>query len=71
MYILLLPLTLTQYISVPNPMIEGREQFYPLTLVCATGWVWVYSFLIVYWTYEVTIAYDLHFSILPMIIFPF
>lgn len=71
MYFLLLPLTLTQYITVPNPMIEGREQFYPLTLVCATGWVWVYSFLIVYWTYEVTIAYDLHFSILPMIIFPF
>ncbi len=42
-----------------------------MTLVCATLWIWVYSFLIVWFTYEVTISYDLHFSILPMIIFPF
>ena len=60
-----------QYCTVPNPMIEGREQFYPLTLVCATIWIWVYSFLIVWWTYAVTVSYDLHFSILPMIIYPF
>jgi hypothetical protein len=34
-------------------------------------WIWGYSFLIVWWTFAVTVAYDLHFSILPMIIFPF
>lgn len=39
--------------------------------MCATIWIWVYSFFIVWWTYAVTISYDLHFSILPMIIFPF
>jgi len=52
-------------------MAEGKEQFYPLTLVMATLWIWFYSFLIVWWTYMVTISYGLHFSILPMIIYPF
>lgn len=60
-----------QYCSVPNPMLEGKEQFYPVTLIAATIWIWIYSFLIVWWTFEVTMAYNLHFSILPMIIFPF
>lgn len=71
MHVVLFPHKLLQYVTVPNPMAEGKEQFYPLTLVCATLWIWVYSFLIVWFTYEVTISYDLHFSILPMIIFPF
>lgn len=68
---ILLPHKVLQHISIPNPMREGKEQFYPLTLCCATIWIWVYSFFIVWQTYVVTIAYDLHFSILPMIIFPF
>jgi hypothetical protein len=70
-YIILFPHTLVQYIMIPNPMVEGREEYYPLTLLMATFWIWVYSFFIVFLTYEITIAYDLHFSILPMIIFPF
>jgi hypothetical protein len=70
-YVLLFPHTLMQFCTVPNPMVEGREQFYPLTLVCATIWIWAYSFLIVWWTYAVTMAYDLHFSIVPMVLYPF
>ena len=68
---LLYPHTIMQYCTVPNPMIEGREQFYPVTLLAATIWIWGYSFLIVWWTYAVTMAYSLHFSILPMTIYPF
>jgi len=34
-------------------------------------WIWFYSFLIVWWTYSVTIALDLHFSVIPMILYPF
>ena len=71
LFVLVFPHTILQYCTVPNPMIEGCEQFYPLTLVCATLWIWIYSFLIVWFTYEVTVVYNLHFSILPMIIFPF
>ena len=52
-------------------MAEGKEQYYPLTLFMATIYVWFYTYLIVWWTYMVTISYDLHFSILPMIIYPF
>jgi hypothetical protein len=37
----------------------------------ATIWVWGYSFCIVWWTYEITLAYNLHFSIMPMFIFSF
>lgn len=51
-------------------MREGNEQFYPLTLFMATIWIYLYSFLIVWWTFAVTMAYDLRFSLLPMIIYP-
>lgn len=69
-YIILLPHNFAQYL-IPNPMVEGKEQYYPLTLFMATIYVWFYTYLIVWWTYMVTISYDLHFSILPMIIYPF
>lgn len=52
-------------------MAENKEQFYPLTLIMATLWIYMYSFLIVWWTYAVTMAYDLRFSLLPMILYPF
>lgn len=53
-HILLFPHLIAHYCTIPNPMAEGKEQFYPLTLVLATVWVWIYSFLIVWWTYAVT-----------------
>jgi len=70
-YCLMLPHLLMQHLSVPNAMLPNRENFYPLTLLMATVWIWLYAFMIVWCTFVVTIAYDLHFSILPMIIYPF
>lgn len=70
-YIFKLPLTATQYISIPNPMGEGKENFYPLSLIMATCWIWLYSYIITWFTFEITIALDLHFSIVPLVIFPF
>lgn len=70
-YFLMMPHILLQHCTVPNAMMPGKENFYPLTLLMATVWIWFYSFLIVWCTFEVTMAYDLHFSILPMIIYPF
>jgi Ca2+/Na+ antiporter len=52
-------------------MLPGKDNFYPLTLVMAIIWVWFYCYLIVWWTYVVTMAYNLHFSILPMVVYPF
>lgn len=71
LYVLVFPLTSLQYISIPNPMLPNKENFYPLTLVMAIIWVWFYCYLIVWWTYVVTMAYKLHFSILPMVVYPF
>jgi len=34
-------------------------------------WIFGYSYIIVWFTYVITTAYDLHFSILPMILYPF
>lgn len=70
-FILFFPLTSLQYVTVPNPMLPNKENFYPLTLVMSLIWVWFYTYLIVWWTYEVTQAYELKFSILPMVIYPF
>jgi len=52
-------------------MRPNKENFYPLTLVMSIFWVWFYSWCIVWWTYVVTQTYKLHFSILPMVIYPF
>ena len=70
MYLLLIPLTHLQYVSIPDPMKKNRANFYPLTLFCSIVWIWFYSFLIVWWTYSVTLAFNLHFSIIPMIVYP-
>jgi Ca2+/Na+ antiporter len=35
------------------------------------AWIFAYSYVIVWFTYVVTTAYNLHFSILPMILYPF
>lgn len=52
-------------------MSSGKENFYPLTLLMATFWVWFYSYMIVWCTFVITVAYDWKFSIIPMIIYPF
>jgi Ca2+/Na+ antiporter len=70
-YFVFFPLMSLQYITIPNPMLPGKDNFYPLTLVMAIIWVWFYCYLIVWWTYVVTMAYNLHFSILPMVVYPF
>ena len=34
-------------------------------------WIFTYSYIIVWFTYVITSAYNLHYSILPMILYPF
>ena len=70
-FLVMVPHILMQHCTVPNAMMPGKENFYPLTLIMATIWIWFYAFLIVWCTFVVTVSYDLHFSILPMIIYPF
>ena len=70
-YILMIPLTHLQFLTIPNPMKEGQDNFYPIALFMASVWILIYSFIIVWFTFEVTQAYQLHFSILPMVLYPF
>jgi len=70
-YILTIPHVAIQHITTPNAMLPGKDNYYPLTLLISATWIWVYCFLIVWFTYEITLSFDLHFSILPMILYPF
>ena len=70
LYILFAPLTFPTYISIPNPMSEGRENFYPLTLFMSIAWIYGYTFVIVWWTFELSNAWGINFSLIPMIVYP-
>jgi len=74
MYILLSPLTHLQFITIPNPM-RGkngeRENLYPITLFMSMLWIWAYSFIIVWFTFDLTVSLEMHFNVLPMVLYPF
>ena len=73
-YVLLIPLTHLQWLSIPNPM-RGkkikRENLYPVTLFMSLLWIWIYSFIIVWFTFDMTVACDMKFNVLPMVLYPF
>ena len=71
---LLLPLKLPQYVSIPNPMSGKngeRENLYPITLFMSMLWIWLYAFIIVWFTFDLTVALDWKFNVLPMVLYPF
>ena len=74
LYLLLMPLTHLQYVTIPNPM-RGkngeRENLYPITLFMSMLWIWLYSGIIVWWTFDLTVALDMKFNVLPMVLYPF
>mmetsp|Transcript_2648 Transcript_2648/g.3110 ORF Transcript_2648/g.3110 Transcript_2648/m.3110 type:complete len:254 (+) Transcript_2648:977-1738(+) len=69
-YIFSAPLTYTQYISIPNVVVPGRENFYPLALFMSIAWIYGYTFVIVWWTYELSEAWSINRSIIPLIAYP-
>jgi hypothetical protein len=66
--IMLIPLTHLQFISIPRPM-GANENFYPLSMFMATVWIWAYSYIIVMLTFKITMAFNLHFSIMPLVLY--
>jgi hypothetical protein len=70
-YILLMPLTHLQYITVPSPLSKRNDNYYPLTLFVSTLWIFGYCTIIVWFTYDITAGLDIPFSIIPMFIYPF
>ena len=73
-YVLLIPLTHFQYVTIPNPM-RGRngerENLYPVTLFMSMLWIWLYSAIIVWFTFDLTVALNMKFNVLPMVLYPF
>lgn len=70
-YIALMPLTHTQYFSIPSPLSKRNDNYYPLTLVLSIMWIWAYSFVIVWFTYDITTqVLQSKFSLIPMFIYP-
>jgi len=71
-YILVLPLSHMQFFFIPNPQKGGKaKNIYPLTLIMSIIFIWFYTYLIVWWTFTLTTAWNLHYSVLPMFVYPF
>jgi len=70
-YIVFMPLTHTQYITIPSPLSKKNDNFYPLTLVLSIIWIFAFAYIIVWFTYDVTDNLDLQYSFIPMFIYPF
>ena len=67
-------MTHLQYVSIPNPMRGkdgARENLYPITLFMSLLWIWFYAGIIVWFTFDLTVAFDWHFNVLPMTLYPF
>lgn len=69
-YLFIMPLTHTQYITIPSPLSKRNDNYYPLTLFMSTLWIFAYAYVIVWFTYDVSVALELKFSIIPMFIYP-
>lgn len=69
-YIIHAPLSIPTFFTIPNVTVEERQNFYPLALFMSILWIYVYSFIIVWWTYELSNAWGINFSIIPLLIYP-
>ena len=57
-YIFVLPHTHLQYISIPSPLSKRNSNYYPLTIFCGVIWIALYCFIIVWFTYDLTKAFN-------------
>jgi hypothetical protein len=70
-YLFKMPLTHTQYFTIPDPLSKRNENYYPLSILFSVIWIFFYTYVIVWFTYDITVAMDLKFSIIPMFVYPF
>lgn len=53
-YIAKIPLTHLQYITIPDPLSDLNKNFYPLSLLMSTLWIFIYSYVITWFTYDLS-----------------
>ena len=66
-----MPLTHTQYWSIPSPLSKRNDNYYPLSLFMSIFWIFGYTYVITWFTYDICIAMNMRFSIIPMFLYPF
>lgn len=69
-YIILLPHTHLQFMSIPSPLSKRNANYYPLTLFMSILWIFGYTYIITWFTYDISVALELKFSIIPMFVYP-
>lgn len=56
-YIAKIPLTHLQYITIPDPLSNRNKNFYPLSLLMSTMWIFAYSYIVTWFTYELSMKW--------------
>lgn len=70
-YIFCIPLTHTQYITIPDPLSKRNSNYYPVTIIMATLWILAFCFIIVWFTYDINEYCGIPSSLIPMFLYPF
>lgn len=70
-YLFLMPLTHTQYFSIPSPLSKRNDNYYPLSLFASFVWIFGYTYVITWFTYDICRAMNMKYSIIPMFLYPF
>lgn len=69
-YVFLMPLTHTQYFTIPSPLSKRNDNYYPISMVMSVLWIAGYTYIITWFTYDVSKALNLKYSIIPMFLYP-
>lgn len=69
-YFFFSPLTHLQYITIPDPLSDRNGNYYPLSLFMSIIWIFIYAYIIVWFTYEMSDKLKLKFSVIPMFVYP-
>ncbi len=70
--VLLFPVNLTLYLTIPTPRIakEKEPNYLPLIFTVCIIWMGIFSFFITWWLVSLSMAFNLPFLILPMFVLP-
>ena len=71
-YIIVLPIRIAFYLTVPTPRIPLEEEFNKLPLIYLISLIWmaIFAYFLSWWIVVVSVAYKIPFLILPMIVLP-
>lgn len=70
-YLALMPITWTQFFTIPSPLSKRNDNYYPLTIFISSIWIGLYTYVIVWFSYDWTKGMlQEKYSLLPMFLYP-